>query len=370
MKTFIVLWVPSLLCFACTNDASRRDSIASTAQSKGGNSAVGGSRNEGDAGDATARSNGGVVSIGGSVNTSPIGGASTTTNDSRASGGRSAVGGTAGTTGGNTAVGGAFTSTSAPPATNISCVTGSRPGTTVQTLVFVRHAETMANTCEDACADGACCSKNVCSAGCDNDCNCEENLTNFSPSGWSAIGEPLVNGLKSLDLGWDRIIVSPAWRTQSTIKAYLESESLCGEIVPELEECWNEDAGSCVSPPWESEPYSLLEFAGGVKRLTPRASISSWDPNPTVNPRPSYDHSDGNAACERVILDRAYQYIEQLFSDGAKTVLAVTHAMTGEALLLQLTGSEDYYLKNASAYTVLTRSTGSGYWHVEVNNAK
>jgi broad specificity phosphatase PhoE len=228
----------------------------------------------------------------------------------------------------------------------------------------------MANVCEDTCSDGTCCRSDVCAPGCDDDCNCDANLTSFSPKGANAIGDPLVSRLKALKLRWDRILVSPTFRTQTTIKAYLESEELCGEIVPELEECWNDSEGTCASPPWSSDPYEVIEFSGGATRLAPRAYCSRWDPDPSENLRPSYDHSEGNAQCESIIVNRALEYIEGVFSSGAMAVLAVTHAMTGEALLAQLTGTSDYSLENAPAYTVLTRLPGTKIWRVQVSNGK
>lgn len=279
-----------------------------------------------------------------------------------------AGGGAAGAVG---AGGGGVTSSAASGGAgggSATCTLGSGVSPDRQTLVFVRHAETMANLCEDTCDDETCCEPDVCAPGCDDDCNCSENLENFSPHGWSEIEAPLINKLRALNLRWDKIIVSPAWRTQATIRPFLEAESLCGEIVPELDECWNDDPGSCSTPPWESRPYEIIEFTGGAMRLKPRAYRPEWDPDPATNPRPEYDHSEGSLECENIIMDRAREYIEELFSDGAMAVLAVTHAVTGAGLLERLTGSDDYWLRNASAYTVLTRSTSGGDWTVEVNN--
>jgi hypothetical protein len=50
----------------------------------------------------------------------------------------------------------------------------------------------------------------------------------------------------------------------------------------------------------------------------------------------------GRAACENIIMDRGYQYIENQFAGGAKAVLVVTHSMTGAGIPLPwagLTGS-------------------------------
>ncbi len=81
-----------------------------------------------------------------------------------------------------------------------------------------------------------------------------------------------------------------------------------------------------------------------------------------------YKHT--NLACENIIMDRGQQYIEKQFTEGAKAVLVVTHAMTGAGLLERLTGKSSYDLDNAAAHTVMTRATGSGKWTMVSNNAR
>ncbi len=119
--------------------------------------------------------------------------------------------------------------------------------------MFVRHAETLENVCQSECDDDSCCEAYVCAPGCEGSCSCDENVLTFSSAGWGQVGDVLLGKLRALRLGWDKVLVSPTWRTQTTIKAYLEAENLCGEIVPELDECWSEDSGSCSSPAWSSE---------------------------------------------------------------------------------------------------------------------
>ncbi len=233
-----------------------------------------------------------------------------------------------------------------------------------QTLVFVRHAQSMANYCEELCgSDGTCCSAAACAPGCeDNTCNCDANLRTFGPKGVGADGK-ITGLLKDLHLRWDKILVSPTERTQLTIKKYLEAEHLTGTIVPEIDETWNDSQGSCDAPPWKRKSYPIL-----AQGLSPREYIAEWDP--FENAQSGYDHSKGNAECEQIIQRRAFEYIDGLFSEKAmKTVLVVTHAATGEALLARLTGKDDQYLKNAPAYTVLKRSSIREDWTMVAQNA-
>jgi broad specificity phosphatase PhoE len=247
-----------------------------------------------------------------------------------------------------------------------TCTRGSGTTPAVQTLVFVRHAETMENVCQSACDDESCCRAEVCAPGCDGTCSCDANVLTFSSTGWGQVGDVLVAKLKALGLAWDRILVSPSWRTQTTIKATLEAENLCGQIVPELDECWSEDSGTCSAPRWSSETYKAIAFAGGTTRLVPRPSNSQWDAS--ASGQVLYKHT--NLACENSIMDRGQQLIEDQFTAGAKAVLVVTHAMTGAGILQRLTGKSSYDLDNAAAYTVMTRASGSGKWTMVVNNAR
>lgn len=247
-----------------------------------------------------------------------------------------------------------------------TCTRGSGTTPAVQTLVFVRHAETLENVCQSACDDDTCCRAEVCAPGCDGTCSCDANVLSFSSAGWGQVGDVLVTKLKALGLAWDRILVSPSWRTQTTIKATLESENLCGQIVPEIDECWNEDSGSCTAPRWSSEAYKAIAFAGGNTRLVPRPTHSQWDAS--ASGPVFYKHT--NLACENIIMDRGRQIIEDQFTAGAKAVLVVTHSMTGAGLLQRLTGKSSYDLDNAAAYTVMTRAIGSGRWTMVVNNAR
>lgn len=246
-----------------------------------------------------------------------------------------------------------------------TCTPGSGTPPAVQTLVFVRHAETMENVCQDTCDDDSCCRAELCAPECDGSCSCDANVLAFSSVGKGQVGDVLVGKLKALHLAWDKILVSPTWRTQSTIKAYLEAENLCGQIVPELDECWSEDSGSCSKPLWSSETYQAIAFTGGAPRLVPRPGNSQWDGSSSTPVL--YEHT--TLACENIIMDRGQQVIENQFAAGAKAVLVVTHSMTGGGLLQRLTGKSSYDLENAAAYTVMTRASGSGKWTMVVNNA-
>lgn len=98
----------------------------------------------------------------------------------------------------------------------------------------------------------------------------------------------------------------------------------------------------------------------------PRPANSQWDGSASAPVL--YEHT--TLACENIIMDRGQQYIEDQFAAGAKAVLVVTHAMTGEGLLQRLTGKSSYDLENAAATTVMTRASGTGKWTMVVNNAE
>jgi broad specificity phosphatase PhoE len=243
--------------------------------------------------------------------------------------------------------------------------TGNASGT--QTLVVVRHGESRSNECADACGGSACCSRYPCASGCLN-CFCDAYLDDLSDEGWTQVRSVLPDRLAGLNLQWDKILVSPAWRTQTTVATYLRLHDLKAEIVPELDECSVRTpclTGACERPPWKSEPYTIIDAEGSPARMTPRPYHSDWDPPPAENPRPQYDHEAATIVGEAVIMDRAAQYINDLASDGNTTILAITHFDVGAGLLQRLTGSsEDYELDNASAYSVLERSPGDPTWQI------
>jgi broad specificity phosphatase PhoE len=245
--------------------------------------------------------------------------------------------------------------------------------TTEQTLVVVRHGESRSNVCSNTCGGPACCGRFACVDGCA-DCYCDAFANDLSDEGWMQVQAVLPEQLATLDFAWDRILVSPAWRTQVTIQAYLEQYDQHGEIVPELDEASVTTRcarASCAEPPWKPAPYSIVDFDAGVARLAPRPYNAAWDPEPTQNPRPQYDHVAAHREGEQVIADRAQQYIDAVFEQGASAVLAVTHHDLGGALLGRLTGqSGDYSLDHAAAYSVLKRERGAQHWTVEGLNLR
>lgn len=241
------------------------------------------------------------------------------------------------------------------------------------TLVVVRHGQSRANECSDACGGVACCRAYPCADGC-SDCYCPAWQNDFTERGWDEVKGVLPDRLAALGMRWDQILVSPAWRTQATIKAYLEREDLHGQIVPELDECSVTSScprGSCAVPPWQSEPYELIEFEGGEMRLSPRAHRPDWDPDASSNPRPRYDHEAAHLDGERVIMDRAVQYLEEQFAAGAATLLIVTHRDVGRGMLQRLTDSDDEFnLDNAAAYSVLKRKPAESHWRIDSFNSE
>jgi broad specificity phosphatase PhoE len=238
---------------------------------------------------------------------------------------------------------------------------------TTQTLVIVRHGESRSNQCADACGGSSCCSRHPCEDGC-SDCFCEAYLSDLSDEGWNQVRSVLPDRLAGLNLNWDKILVSPAWRTQTTIATYLQRQDLHAEIVPELDECSVRTpclTGACEHPPWKPQPYAIIETEDAPARMTPRPYNRDWDPPPSQNPRPEYDHEAATIVGEAVIMDRAAQYINDLASRGDNTILAITHFDAGAGLLQRLTGSsDDYELDNAAAYSILERRPGDPSWKV------
>lgn len=246
------------------------------------------------------------------------------------------------------------------------------PATRENTLVIVRHGQSRANACTDACPTVACCPRYPCVAGC-SDCYCDAFQNDLTEHGWEQVQDVLPDRLAALDMKWDQILVSPAWRTQTTIKAYLERHALEGQLVPEIEECSMTTrcsrGATCTPPPWSDEPYDVIEFEDDEPHLSPRPHRPGWDPDPGDNPRPRYDHAAARVEGERVIMDRGAQYIEEQFTSGASIVLVVTHHDVGRGLLQRLTGTSDSFsLENAAAYTILKRAPGEQVWSVEVLN--
>jgi broad specificity phosphatase PhoE len=237
-----------------------------------------------------------------------------------------------------------------------------------QTLVIVRHGESRSNACAAACGGARCCAAYACESGC-SDCYCEAFVSDFTSEGWTQVQSVLPERLANLQMQWDKILVSPAWRTQTTVKAYLEQYDLVGQIVPELDECsvrTSCNRSSCSQPPWKAESYAIIEFEGAVQRLSPRPHVASWDPPLAQIPRPQYDHEAAHLEGENVIMDRAVEYIQGFFEAGEDTLLVITHHDIGGGLLRRLTGvSSEYSLDNAAAYTLLKRETADQDWRVD-----
>jgi broad specificity phosphatase PhoE len=68
-------------------------------------------------------------------------------------------------------------------------------------------------------------------------------------------------------------------------------------------------------------------------------------------------------------MDRAVEYIEEQYAEGATTLLIVTHHDVGRGMLQRLTGSDDEFsLDNAAAYSVLKRRPDEMRWRLESLN--
>lgn len=193
-------------------------------------------------------------------------------------------------------------------------------------IYFVRHAETIANVTDV--------------------------YTDSTESAFT------IEGLKQIKIltrklqpyNFDRIIVSPAWRTQHTIYPFLFSKKQTAEIWPEIIECcWKGkiDTGYSQVPfviPYGSKIHvmdtSLFYFKDKTK-----TRIIAWETG---------QYHSGKKLCKQTA-----KILKQEITGKGLTVLIVGHGLHGRLLIKELTG-ESIRLKNASLkYCLVEQKDGS-----------
>lgn len=150
----------------------------------------------------------------------------------------------------------------------------------------------------------------------------EENQNTFSPKGLDQVAA-VPDLLK--DLHFDRILVSPMWRTQHTILPYLKASGMTAEICPEIEELdcgiTGEEAVPADVP--RGDPIKVVEEGIGMFVVPEDSGGLRYAPQ---------DRADGLA-----MLHRAVDLLKTRFSAG-QSVLLVTHSCTGGRLMELLLG--------------------------------
>lgn len=171
------------------------------------------------------------------------------------------------------------------------------------TVIFVRHAETMANYL------GRYNSKT---------------LTEFSPNAQKTI-DALVKKLHSVKI--DDAVISPQWRTVATIAPVLRDHHLTGQLWPELNECCSQ-ARSKRSQPARSH----ILYEGPIK--APKGFEDCVKPDPN-DPRwiANGNYQDGIQQIK--LLTKKFL---QRFSGKHETVLVVGHGYCGGRFLEMLLG--------------------------------
>ncbi len=167
-------------------------------------------------------------------------------------------------------------------------------------IYLIRHAESMGNVTGDYS---------------------EENQNTFSPKGLEQVaGVP--EKLKGYT--FDKILVSPTWRTQMTILPYLKAAQLKAEIFPEIEELdcgihGNETPSESLS---RETPVQIV--AEGQDCFTETPDLLRYDPR---------NKEDGLA-----ILQLGVELLKEQFGGTEASILLVTHSCTGGRLLELLLG--------------------------------
>lgn len=168
-------------------------------------------------------------------------------------------------------------------------------------IYLVRHAETLGNVTGDYS---------------------EENQRIFSPKGLQQIAS-LSEKLNAYH--FDRILVSPTYRTRQTILPYLHAQGSVAEIWPELEECCCDSRGS-VSPAAAvplGEPITMDEAERAYFRVRPDGQYHL---------RPSTE-AEGMAQ-----LANLRKRLLEHFGGTTQSVLLVTHSCTGSRIMELLLG--------------------------------
>lgn len=209
-------------------------------------------------------------------------------------------------------------------AVGFACPPGARAGDGLD-IYLIRHAETMGNVTGDYS---------------------ETNQRTFSPKGLEQVAA-LPGKLEAYC--FDHILVSPAWRTQQTILAYLVANSLQAEVWPELEEV------DCTMTGGETPAAAIT--MGEVMQLV--------DTNAFRFREPAADHhcQPANPAEALTQLQRAIRLIRKRFGGSGQSILLVGHSCSGSRLaelLLGLKAAGRFAPANTALFHIRQDSAGRG----------
>lgn len=181
-------------------------------------------------------------------------------------------------------------------------------------IYYVRHAQTVANA--------------------------TNTYTTATESQFSELGNNQKYKIDTIlqSYSFDKIIVSPTWRTQNTVYPYLKSTNQKAEIWPELTECcWQSDTSSpttAVFPviPWGAEISVIDNGFFSFKRPSANREYN-WE---------AKNYKDGINQC-RLAADS----IKTLFGGKGLNILIVGHSIQGRKMIEILTG-KTVHINNAS----------------------
>lgn len=176
---------------------------------------------------------------------------------------------------------------------------GKKPGLKVY---ITRHAETMGNATGNYS---------------------EVNQRTFSPKGLKQV-EGITEKLK--DYHFDKIFVSPTFRTQQTILPYLKAHNITGEIWPEIEEQCFDITASTAPAARISEGDIITIFDSSHLKFRDESSRRSYKP-----------HNASEALAQFM---KARELIKKEYSCSGKSILLVGHYCTGNRLMEILLGLE------------------------------
>lgn len=194
-------------------------------------------------------------------------------------------------------------------------------------LVYVRHAQTLANASND--------------------------YSNERQMAFTSKGKLEIRALtrKLKQYSFDTILVSPTWRTLHTIAPYLEAVGQVAEIWPEIDEC-------CYQEDRKSPPTNhLVRRSRRIEIENKIASLFRFR-----NAESRFWLEPVNYADSTRQVERAHKLLLSRFGGSSKTVLMVAHFRTGDLLLRSLLGDDapaEIDLENAKITRLRQRPKGN-----------
>jgi len=193
-------------------------------------------------------------------------------------------------------------------------------------IFYVRHAQTVAN--ETSVYN-------------------KKTMTTFSDLGSKQIHiiDTILQNYK-----FDKIVISPTWRTQNTVYPYLKSTNQKAEIWPELTECcWLKDKNSPPTVSTDSIPWGdeivIIDSSYFYFKDTTANKDYYWD---------TKNYQDGVVQCRLAADSLKYK-----FGKKGLTILVVGHSIQGREMI-KIMSDESVKLSNASLkFYLLEQKDGS-----------